>query len=475
MTIPTISVIIPMYNTERFIGEAIRSVRDQGVDDVEIIVVDDGSTDDGAARVQTIGGNDIRCVYQANSGPSAARNRGIQEARADVIALLDADDLFPMGKLRAQLDTLNGEPELDIVNGYVQLISMPGAEANNPHAPHRIRNIPSPDFNLGAALYRRAIFDRVGLFDESMPVSEDVDWWLRAEDAGLKMRILRRVTLFYRRHQANMTLTSSLSQIHNFSMLALRHAEARRGQPVDLRMRSWNGFMEPPPQVFPSLSVIVITPPEADTLARLLANLTEQAYPIDEIVIVSDGACEPLEALAAATPNTRLIRAAGEGTIAARNTGLAAAIGEWVAFLDHEHRWFPHKLAHQAHILRDNPQIDFVSSGVVLQVNNLQARSDVFAQWSADASWFSLTNGMLARRSLFTRIGAFAPQYPLVSDREWFIRALDANIPWMMTQDIYTEHQLTDEVVMNQRYERMRREMIHAHHASIKRRRQEAR
>ena len=197
-----VSVIIPVYNGERYLSRAIHSVREQTVQPVEIVVVDDGSTD-GTAKVASRLGDDIRYVYQENQGPAAARNRGITSARGDVIAFLDTDDTWPLYKLEIQLARLDRDPDVEVVLGRIQWTGMLSAVEG-------LMRFEGPDHtmiyvNMGSGVYRRSVFDKVGLFDESLRRYEDHDWFLRAREKDTKIVILKEITLHYHLHEHNMS------------------------------------------------------------------------------------------------------------------------------------------------------------------------------------------------------------------------------------------------------------------------------
>ncbi|HEY0727407.1 MAG TPA: glycosyltransferase family A protein, partial [Pyrinomonadaceae bacterium] len=197
---PLISVIIPAYNCERFLREAVQSVLDQKYSDLEIIIVDDGSTD-GTASVAKSFPEPVRYLHQTNQGPSAARNRGIERAQGSLIAFADADDLWPADKFEQQLPYLIQDPTTDIVLGRIQLAKW--SETDNGQT--RVEEFAEPVFsvNLGSAIIRKSVFERVGLFDETMRYSEDVDWMMRAREGGAKIVTIDAVTLFYCRHDQN--------------------------------------------------------------------------------------------------------------------------------------------------------------------------------------------------------------------------------------------------------------------------------
>lgn len=199
---PFVSVIMPAYNCERFITEAVESVRRQNHRPLEVIIVDDGSTDGTSAQVKNLG-KDIRYVHQSNRGPAAARNRGIAMAKGEVIAFLDADDYWPAHKLEIQLARMNKDPEIEVVLGRIQ------CTGTLTEADRKIR-FEGPDNTminicLGSGVFRKSVFEKVGVFDESLRHFEDHDWFLRAREKDVSMVILENITLHYRRHENSMS------------------------------------------------------------------------------------------------------------------------------------------------------------------------------------------------------------------------------------------------------------------------------
>jgi glycosyltransferase involved in cell wall biosynthesis len=177
-----VSVIIPTYNRRPFLEKAIKSVLQQEYPH-ELIVVDDGSDDGTGQMISTMGGR-IRYFYQSNRGPAAARNYGIQKATCDLIAFLDSDDRFAPGKLAFQADAMARRP--DLLVSHTQEIWYRRGRLLNQKKKHRKRqgDIFSQSLELCAVgmstvMARRALFDKVGLFDESLPCCEDYDLWLR--------------------------------------------------------------------------------------------------------------------------------------------------------------------------------------------------------------------------------------------------------------------------------------------------------
>src|ERR1039457_5279759 len=145
---PTASAVIPTYNRARFVGEAIDSILAQTRPVDEIIVVDDGSTDDTIERLKKYAPA-IRCVSQQNRGPSAARNRGIKEAHCDFVAFLDSDDLWIPRKIELQLDFFAQHPDIEFVFGNMVNFSQ-GTEKETPE----IRDPVVEDYLLANPAYR---------------------------------------------------------------------------------------------------------------------------------------------------------------------------------------------------------------------------------------------------------------------------------------------------------------------------------
>lgn len=234
----SISVIIPVFNGEAFLAEAVASVRRQAYSPLEIVIVDDGSTD-GTARVAA-GLDGIRYIYQRNSGPHAAQNTGLQLSRGNIIAFLDADDYWSDDKLVLQMPRLSEDPAVDIVLGCVQYIRLEKSQDGCTRYEKFLE--PGVGTNcFGAALFRKSAFDRVGLLDPTLIFGGDLDWFLRAREMGVRMSVMPQVTLYYRLHPDNLTRRRALRE--SFLLRALKKSIDRRriqshGVPSDLP--GWN-------------------------------------------------------------------------------------------------------------------------------------------------------------------------------------------------------------------------------------------
>ncbi len=219
-----ISVIIPVYNGEYFLAEAIQSVLDQILPPDEIIVVDDGSTD-GSAQVAAdliaTTAAPICYCHQENCGPSAARNHGLTLATGEIIAFLDADDVWDSDKLAIQMPLLMANAETQIVWGRVQEFRTEGQQRITLGAPH-----PGP--HVGAALMRRTAFATVGGYDETRRHGEDLDWFLRSRELRLPAITHSERVLWYRHHDHNTWLGKQDTFSQDLTAFVKQRLERRR-------------------------------------------------------------------------------------------------------------------------------------------------------------------------------------------------------------------------------------------------------
>ncbi len=224
MTGPLVSAIIPAHEGERFLHAAIGSVLAQEYTPLEVIVVDDGSTDGSADVAASF---PVRCLRQPNLGVAAARNAGLAAAGGEVISFLDQDDLWPPAKLAVQVGHLLEHPELGFVVGRMEVFLEPGAP--RPAWMH----VDQPAFLLGALVAWRHVFDLVGAFETGYTVSSDADWFARAKDAGIPRAVLPEVVLRYRIHEQNASHRRDVLW-HETMQVLRRSVERRRaGQAAD--------------------------------------------------------------------------------------------------------------------------------------------------------------------------------------------------------------------------------------------------
>ncbi|MCC7271473.1 MAG: glycosyltransferase family 2 protein [Alphaproteobacteria bacterium] len=199
-----LSVVIPVRNGAAFLPRALASIRGEVTAEYEILVVDDGSTDDTAAVATALARDwPIRLIGCDKGSPSGARNAGVAAAAGDLLAFLDVDDEWMPGRMAELSRRIVADPALDVAYGKVEVIR---EEPDDPLWSQLFVVEGAAVFPLvGSGLYRRRAFSVVGPFDEALRFGEDTDWFLRACEAGLRMVIIDRPVLRYYLHRSNMT------------------------------------------------------------------------------------------------------------------------------------------------------------------------------------------------------------------------------------------------------------------------------
>jgi glycosyltransferase involved in cell wall biosynthesis len=199
---PLVSVVVPCYNTELYIGEAIDSIVAQDCASLQIVVIDDGSTDRSMEIVRRFGDR-VDCRGQPNAGIATARNAGIALARGKYLAFLDADDVWTPTSLNSRLDRLR--QGADCVYGGVEHFVSPDL---SPEERDRFASMPATMTGRlpGAMLIDRRAFDRVGLFDPSLKIGEMMDWVARADHARIATALIDDIVLRRRIHRTNSVL-----------------------------------------------------------------------------------------------------------------------------------------------------------------------------------------------------------------------------------------------------------------------------
>lgn len=219
---PRVSVIIPAYNADRYIAEAINSVFSQSYQDYEIIVVDDGSTDSTLETLQSYGSG-IHTISQPNSGMAAARNLGIAAAKGELIALLDHDDIFLADKLSAQVACFDSHPGVGLVNSGWQIISADGTPQSNVEPWHQVPTLTLETWLTdtpilpSAIMFRRQWWEKAGGFNPQFDGADDVDFILRLAKMGCEATWLKQMTVGYRQHDHAMSTSDPTKQLQAFN------------------------------------------------------------------------------------------------------------------------------------------------------------------------------------------------------------------------------------------------------------------
>lgn len=198
---PLVSCIIPTYNSEKYLRETLESIVAQTHRPIELLVADDGSSDGTAAVVAELGESSFArsrfVVAPKRGGPAAMRNLGIEHCRGDLVAFVDADDLWLPEKTAMQVARFEEDPSLDVCVSHIQRF----------RSSDGFRFPPVPGFITTTMLARRSAFERVGLFDTTRWHSDSTDWFLRAREQGLHTCLMPEALTLHRVHGENLSQT----------------------------------------------------------------------------------------------------------------------------------------------------------------------------------------------------------------------------------------------------------------------------
>jgi glycosyltransferase involved in cell wall biosynthesis len=230
--VPTISVVISAFNAERWIDETLESALAQTRPPREVIVIDDGSTDGTARRLERFAER-VRVFSQANRGVAASFNRAFAEASGDYVALCGADDIWEPSKLEWQAEAIAAHPEIDVAFGHARMFGIVEGDFVRPPGSGILDGAVLArrlyDANLIAApsaVIRRALHTRLGGFREDFP-AEDYEFWLRALRAGAVFYYDPRLLLHYRRHGENMSMPGAARDDRLLPQLEMNYAVHR--------------------------------------------------------------------------------------------------------------------------------------------------------------------------------------------------------------------------------------------------------
>ena len=231
--LPLVSVVMPVFNGRPFLEASIGTLRRQDHAALEIIVVDDGSTDGSLDVLQALAGDEprMRLLQQPHAGIASARNAALAIARGEFITFLDQDDVCPPGSIARHSARLQRDPGLSAVIGRT-LITGSAEEIADPFAvpADRLAHV----VMLSAALFRRSLFDRIGVFDPAYTIADDMDFLLRMMEGGEPVALENELASIHRRHQEQATADHTATR-----------RDAARALSASLRRRRMRGDTGP--------------------------------------------------------------------------------------------------------------------------------------------------------------------------------------------------------------------------------------
>ncbi len=386
MSLPRVSIVVPVYNGANYMRAALDSALAQDYPDFEVVVVNDGSRDDGATdAIARSYGDRIRYVAKENGGVATALNAGIAAMTGEIFCWLSHDDIHLPHKTRRQAEewVRLGRPAREVLIADYRLIGPDGAALGENRLDHALLEA-KPLYALlrgsihGCSVFLpRGLFDEVGGFDPALPTTQDYDLWFRMIQAGARFRHMPEVLIESRQHdeqgsrQADHVLEATalwrrmVRDTPHAVKLAMEGTALRFAERTAAFL-AHNGLHDTALALHADAeralldTLVTAVIPVFNRIGLAVAaveSAAAQLHPRVEIVVVDDGSTEdtqPLErAVARHAGRARLIRQANAGAAAARNRGWAEAKGEYVAFLDADDLWLPNKVTAQLRIMEE--------------------------------------------------------------------------------------------------------------------------
>ena len=224
-TDPLITIIVPVYNREKYIAEALNSLLKDDYQPKEIVLVDDGSTDRTAEILRKYEG--INYHYQEHQGVSVARNTGISNSHGEFITFLDSDDIWMPGRLEYCIRFFESHPEVDYLLGK-QVTFLEDGFLKPIHIKQSWLDFPQESSGTGVLMTKKTCFDKVGFFNPDFRSSEDKDWLLRASEAKLQMARIPLIMVKQRLHGQNISLLENENQMGR--VFRIMHDSIKRKQ-----------------------------------------------------------------------------------------------------------------------------------------------------------------------------------------------------------------------------------------------------
>jgi glycosyltransferase involved in cell wall biosynthesis len=350
---PLISVVIPCYNYGRYLAEAVESVIGQTCQNFEIIIVNDGSTDNSAevadALVQKYASHRIRVINQANSGqPAISRNNGLRVAKGKYFLCLDADDKLAPGMLKECLDVLTNHPSAAFA--YTDRQDFDGHDELIRAGEYDFKKIRYANHVSYCALVRKEVWEIVGGYRTNVKGLEDWDFWIGAGVKGCYGVRIPKPLFLYRRHDTGLYQEALKGYKEKYAQIVLNNHEAYSENDIqdamDILGADGHASGQPVGTGAPVVSVIVPTHNRPDMLRGAIASILAQSYTNFEIIVVNDAGKDV--AYVIDEINDARIKyfrhEKNKGLAAARNTGIKNASGKYIAYLDDDDLFSPDHL-----------------------------------------------------------------------------------------------------------------------------------
>ncbi|NEQ48271.1 MAG: glycosyltransferase [Leptolyngbya sp. SIOISBB] len=443
IAVPTVSLVIPSYNRGAYLATAIESILGQTYPDFELLIWDDGSTDDSLEIAQSYAERDVRVdvVAAEHQGCSTSLQQAIAQTQGSYLGWVDSDDWLAPTALAETVAVLAAHPQVGWVYTNHQVVDAAGRvlglgqNAQIPYTPQRLL-VEFMTFHF--RLLRRSAYEQVGGIDVTFVRAQDYDLCLRLSEVADVVH-LPRPLYYYRRHGDN--VTHNQIDMLRWTYQASHQALQRRGlsDRYEIHLRG-ELTLQPKLEAVPLVSIIIPCYNAAETIERCLQSCFEQTYPHLEVLVVennsTDGTMAKLQAYQDLAPRPlRVLSCRQQGANLARNAGLSEAQGAYIQWLDADDQLMPDKIQRQVMALEQETAYDLATGDWQWCIDQQQRRVHRFSfggqpqeDWLLQLlmdHWQPPHVYLLRRQVADTLhdIEAWHPQTPVCMEREYFTLA----------------------------------------------------
>lgn len=435
---PKISVIIPCYNYGRYLTDAVESVVHQTFQDYEIIIVNDGSTDNTKLIAESlIGGyknHRITLINQPNSGqPAISRNNGIAVSKGKYILCLDADDKIVSTMLFECAKVLEDNPNVAIA--YTDRLDFDGVERVVEAGDYNFEKLKYENHISYCALYRREVWERVGGYRANVKGCEDWDFWVAAGVKGFSGRRIPKPLFKYRRHDTGRFQQSLQNMEIIKAQIVKNNSECYTKSDIEQANRLLQHDLNATSKHQPLVSVIVPTYNRPETLRKALESLSQQTLDNFEVIVINDGGADVRSIVAGFDEGCKFLylsHTTNRGLPAARNTGIKIAHGKYIAYLDDDDIFYPEHLKTLIDFLETSDyKIAYTDAYRAIYKNvkgeNVLKRKEIFPSQNFDGDRILVENFIpvicvMHEKSCFEDTGLFDETLTSHEDWELWIR-----------------------------------------------------
>jgi glycosyltransferase involved in cell wall biosynthesis len=347
---PKVSVIITCYNYARYLTDAVESVVHQTYKDFDIIIVNDGSTDEtqevAESLIDKYSNKKISLINQVNSGqPAIARNLGIENSKSEYILCLDADDKIEQTMLQECVEVIENNHNIDFV--YTDRLDFNDIEEIVPAKEFNFEQLKYENHISYCALFRRDMWEKIGGYRTNVKGCEDWDFWVAAGARGFIGKRVPKALFHYRRHETGVFQGVQWRLHEALAQIVENNAEVYSSEEIISAKKTLTEIQEWKSNSKPTVSVIIPTYNRREQLTQAIKSVLGQTFRDFEIIVINDGGVDIKNLIDDLNRGKNIVYvnlATNRGLPAARNTGIGVARGKYIAYLDDDDIYYPDHL-----------------------------------------------------------------------------------------------------------------------------------